>query len=199
MSDTDDTIARFRAATEANDINTVMDTLAPEVDLVSPISGHMVFRGKEDLRVLLTAVYGAIHHLHWHDEIISRHDVCVLTGEATVSCIRLTDATVLQLTPRRADMPDQAAPSPLGSPSRCWRCDPCPRSHGTLALRGARSAPREPKSRPPIIALVPVRSALSQELPLRHTTASVEVVVAAAAAGIGVGIGLASAHATLAG
>ena len=65
----DDAVARYRTATEANDIDGVMDTLAPDAELVSPISGRMVFHGKEDLRVLLTAVYGSLGGVRWAKEV----------------------------------------------------------------------------------------------------------------------------------
>jgi hypothetical protein len=51
----DDAVARYRAASEANDIDATMAVLAPDAELVSPISGRLVFRGRDDLRVLLTA------------------------------------------------------------------------------------------------------------------------------------------------
>src|SRR5205823_8640568 len=56
----DDAIARYRAASEANDIDALMDTLAPDAELISPLSGRMVFRGHDDIRALLTAVYGSL-------------------------------------------------------------------------------------------------------------------------------------------
>lgn len=62
-----DAVARYRAASDANDIDGVMDTLAPDAELVSPISGRLVFRGRDDLRALLTAVYGGMTGLQWGD------------------------------------------------------------------------------------------------------------------------------------
>lgn len=38
-----DAVARFRSASEANDVPAMMATLAPDAELVSPLSGHMVF------------------------------------------------------------------------------------------------------------------------------------------------------------
>ena len=40
----------YRVATEAGDVEAIMATLAPDVELVSPISGRMVFRGQDDVR-----------------------------------------------------------------------------------------------------------------------------------------------------
>jgi len=92
----DDAIARFRSASEANDVEAMMGTLAPHVELVSPISGRMVFRGSEDVRVLLTAVYGTIGALRW-DESLGDGRTRVVTGSAMVGPLRLGDAMVLGL------------------------------------------------------------------------------------------------------
>jgi len=92
----DDAIARYRTATEANDIEAVMATLAPDAELVSPISGRMVFRGEDDLRVLLTAVYGTLTGLRWREEV-GEGSVRVLTGGAAVGPVKLGDAMVFEL------------------------------------------------------------------------------------------------------
>ena len=92
----DDAVARYRAATEANDIDAVMPALAPDAELVSPLSGRMVFRGKDDLRILLTAVHGSMAGLRWREEI-GDGAVRVIMGEAAVGPLRLTDAMVLEL------------------------------------------------------------------------------------------------------
>jgi len=92
----DDAIARYRAATDANDIEAVMATLAPDAELVSPISGRMVFRGREDLRILLTAVYGSMTELRWRQEV-GDGTVRVVTGEASVGPVKLGDAMVFEL------------------------------------------------------------------------------------------------------
>ena len=92
----DDAIARYRTATEANDIDAVMATLAPDAELVSPISGRMVFRGEDDLRVLLTAVYGTLTGLRWREEV-GEGSVRVLTGGAAVGPVKLGDAMVFEL------------------------------------------------------------------------------------------------------
>jgi ketosteroid isomerase-like protein len=54
----DDALSRYCAATEAGDVDGFMATMAPDVEVVSPISGRMVFRGEDDVRFLLSAVYG---------------------------------------------------------------------------------------------------------------------------------------------
>jgi hypothetical protein len=46
-----------------------LETLAPGVELASPISRSFVFRGQDDIRVLLTAVYGMLKELRWTGEV----------------------------------------------------------------------------------------------------------------------------------
>lgn len=92
----DDAVARYRTASEANDIDGMMVALAPDIELVSPISGRMVFRGQDDLRVLLTAVYGSMAGLQWREEI-GNSTVRVLVGDAAIGPIKLGDAMVFEL------------------------------------------------------------------------------------------------------
>lgn len=91
-----DAVAKFCAATKAADFDALMETLTPDATLASPLSGRLVFRGKDDLRVLLTAVYGGLSHLRWTEQIGdgSRR---VLLAEAAVGPFRLTEALVLDL------------------------------------------------------------------------------------------------------
>lgn len=92
----DDAVSRYRAASEAGDVEGIMATLAPNPEFVSPISGRMVFRGDEDLRVLLTAVYGSMTGLRWREEI-GDGSVRVILGEASVGPFKLGDAMVFEL------------------------------------------------------------------------------------------------------
>jgi len=92
----DDAISRYRVATEAGDVDGFMATLAPDVEVVSPISGRMVFRGEADVRVLLSAVYGSLSDLRWTQEL-GDGDSRVLVGETRIAGIRMTDAMVLDL------------------------------------------------------------------------------------------------------
>ncbi len=92
----DDAIARFQAASEANDIDGLMATMAADVELISPLSGRMVFRGQKDVRVLFAAVYGTLEGLRW-TLTVSDGPHCVAVGEARVGPLRMTDAMVLEL------------------------------------------------------------------------------------------------------
>lgn len=93
-----DALARYIDASQRNDIEAMMSTLAPDVELVSPISGRMVFRGEEDVRHLLTAVYGSLQGLRW-EEPLGDGERRVAVGEARLLGVRLTDAMVFDLAP----------------------------------------------------------------------------------------------------
>ncbi len=92
----DDAIARYRAASDANDIDRLIETLSPDIELVSPISGRMVFRGHHDVRILLTAVYASINSLHWHHEVGDER-VRVVLGQGRIGPFPLGDAMVCEL------------------------------------------------------------------------------------------------------
>jgi hypothetical protein len=94
----EDVIARYRAATEARDIDAIMATFEPDAELLSPISGRMVFRGAEDLRVLTAAVYGTIEP-RWVEEGGSGR-LRLLIGGGRVGPFRVDDAMVLELSER---------------------------------------------------------------------------------------------------
>jgi hypothetical protein len=92
----DDAVARYRSASEANDIDALMATLAPDVELLSPVTGRFVFRGERDLRVLLGAVYGAIKGLRWREEV-GDGALRVVLGDCTIGPLKLADAMVCEL------------------------------------------------------------------------------------------------------
>jgi hypothetical protein len=92
----DDAVARYRTASEKNDIDGLIATLAPDAELVSPLSGRLVFRGHHDLRVLLGAVYGGMKGLHWHEEI-GDGPTRVVLGDGTIGPFKLADAMVCEL------------------------------------------------------------------------------------------------------
>jgi len=94
----DDWVSRYRSATEAADIEAIMATLTPDVEVVSPISGRMVFRGHDDVKVLFSAVYGTLNGLRW-TRTIGEGEHRVVTGEARVASVRMTDAMVFELAP----------------------------------------------------------------------------------------------------
>ena len=92
----DDAVARYRAASEAQDVDGVIATLAPGAELVSPISGRLVFRGTDDLRALFTALFATVARFDW-DREVGDGPVRVLVGSAAVGPFELTDAMVVEL------------------------------------------------------------------------------------------------------
>ncbi|HEY3829487.1 MAG TPA: nuclear transport factor 2 family protein [Solirubrobacteraceae bacterium] len=92
----DDVVARYLAASVANDIDALMTTLAPNAELVSPLSGRMVFRGHDDIRILATAVYGSLRGLRWHEQI-GQGATRAVVGEMAVGPVQLSDAMVFEL------------------------------------------------------------------------------------------------------
>jgi hypothetical protein len=94
----EDAVERYRRASEANDMQTLVAELAPEIEVVSPISGRMVFRGRDDVGTLLSAVYGTVSGLRW-TRSIGDGDQRVLYGEMRIGGVRMTDAMVFDLAP----------------------------------------------------------------------------------------------------
>jgi hypothetical protein len=92
----DEAVARFCAASQSNDIDGMIATLAPDAELVSPLSAHLVFRGNDDLRLLLGAVYGLLTDVRW-DEQVGDGRVRVAISEARVSGVKIGDAMVFEL------------------------------------------------------------------------------------------------------
>jgi hypothetical protein len=95
-TETTDAVAMFLAATRVNDVHRMTSALAPDAELVSPLSGRMVFRGHEDLGVLLGAVYGSLRGLHWQ-HYVGDGAIRVAVSEARVAGVGMTDALVVEL------------------------------------------------------------------------------------------------------
>jgi hypothetical protein len=95
-TETKDAVARFLDATRANDVDEMVRSLAPDAELVSPLSGRMVFRGREDLSILLAAVYGGLSDLTWNG-VIGEGSTRVAVSEARIARMTITDAMVLEL------------------------------------------------------------------------------------------------------
>ena len=92
----EEAVARYLAASEAGDIDAVVETLTPDVEVVSPISGRMTFRGRDDVRTLLSAVYGSLRDLRWREQVgDGRHRVAL--GDMRLGPVAMTDAMVLEL------------------------------------------------------------------------------------------------------
>jgi hypothetical protein len=94
----DDSVQRYLSASEAGDIEGIMGSLAADVEVVSPISGRMVFRGRDDVEVLLRAVYGSLRGLNW-TRTVGEGEFRVALGHARLGPVPLTDAMVFELAP----------------------------------------------------------------------------------------------------
>ena len=92
----DDAVSRYRAASERADIDGVMSCLTPDIEVVSPISGRMVFRGQDDVRHLLGEVYDTVKDLRW-TEAVGDDERQVVVGEMRDAGLRMTDAMVFDL------------------------------------------------------------------------------------------------------
>jgi hypothetical protein len=95
-TDTADAVAVFCDATRTNDVDKMVTALAPDAELVSPLSGRMVFRGRDDLRVLLGAVYGGLSDVVWR-EVIGDGATRVAVSDSRIAGVTITDAMVLEL------------------------------------------------------------------------------------------------------
>jgi hypothetical protein len=91
-----DAIAEYRAASQANDLDRFMNTLAPDAELVSPLLAHGVIRGQKDLRVVFEAVYGSLSDLRWTDPIRDG-DRGFMIAEARLGRFKIDDAMMLEL------------------------------------------------------------------------------------------------------
>jgi hypothetical protein len=96
MGVTTDAVAVFCEATRARDVDGIVSTLAPDAALYSPLSGRMVFRGRDDLRVLLGAVYSGLSNLVWR-EVIGEGPRRVAVSDARIAGVTITDAMLLEL------------------------------------------------------------------------------------------------------
>ena len=92
----EDAIAAYCAASEANDIDKLVQTLAPDVELVSPLSGQLVIRGRDDLRVLLGAVYGTLRKLRWERELHGDNKGLAI-AHGYIGPFRVDDAMLFEL------------------------------------------------------------------------------------------------------
>lgn len=90
-----DVIARFCAATEAGDVDAVIETLVPDAELISPLFGRAVFRGHDDLRVLFSALLPTLSGLTWRHRL-GGDGVSVTVAEARVVGVRIGDAVLIE-------------------------------------------------------------------------------------------------------
>lgn len=95
-AETKDAVAVFCDASRVNDVDRMVGALAPDAELESPLIRRAVFRGRDDLRVLLAAVYGALTDLTWR-EVIGEGSTRVAVSDARIAGVTISDAMVLEL------------------------------------------------------------------------------------------------------
>jgi hypothetical protein len=88
--------SRYCSASEVRDIDGLLATLAPDAEVVSPIFARAVFRGRDDLRKLLTAVYDTVEGWRWN-EPLGDGSVRAVVGEGKILGVRLGDVSVFEL------------------------------------------------------------------------------------------------------
>jgi hypothetical protein len=71
-------------------------TLAPDVQLPSPVIGRAVFKGREDVTALLTEVYGMLRDVRWQPPVGDRTTQLAIS-EARVGPMKIDDAMVFEL------------------------------------------------------------------------------------------------------
>jgi SnoaL-like domain len=92
----DDAVARYCAASQAGDMDELAATLAADVELPSPLIGRATFKGREDVRFLLDAVYGLLGRLQW-EQPVGEGTARLAVAHATVGGLRIDDAMLFEL------------------------------------------------------------------------------------------------------
>jgi hypothetical protein len=91
-----DPVSRYCAAALANDMDALAATLADDVELPSPLSGRLVFRGREDLRFLLAGVYDTLTDVRWEEPVGGGRERLAIC-RSKVAGMRIDDAMVFEL------------------------------------------------------------------------------------------------------
>ncbi len=89
-------VARYCSAVEAGDMAALAETLAPNVDLPSPVIGRALFRGRDDVTELLAVVYGMLRGVRWEPPV-GDGTQRLAVAEARLGPMRIGDAMVFEL------------------------------------------------------------------------------------------------------
>lgn len=95
-TETMDTVARFCVASETNDVEGMIATLAPDAELVSPAFAHWVVRGHTDLRVMLDVFFSGLRGLQWR-QLVGEGQTRIAIGDARVYGVRIYGTMVIDL------------------------------------------------------------------------------------------------------
>ncbi|QIS08694.1 nuclear transport factor 2 family protein [Nocardia arthritidis] len=96
MATETDVVAAFCAAARHNDVDGMVAALAPDAELISPLSSRIVIRGRDDLRIALGVIYGSLTDLRW-TEFIGSGSTRVAVSEAGIGRFGITDAMIIEL------------------------------------------------------------------------------------------------------
>jgi hypothetical protein len=96
LSDDCTTTVRMRSAAEDHDVDGVLGTLAPDVVLRSPITDRIVFRGRDEVREVLQAVFSTLTEMHYFADVGDQR-TRALFYRAKVGTQPVEEATRLEL------------------------------------------------------------------------------------------------------
>src|SRR5690625_1444808 len=91
-----DAVRRWRAAGELGDPDSAADCLSLDVQLTSPLTGRFGFRGRDQVRVLLTAAFAVISEIRFHTEL-GDSDTRALFYRGRIGDQELEEAQLLRL------------------------------------------------------------------------------------------------------
>ncbi|WP_338783606.1 nuclear transport factor 2 family protein [Streptomyces sp. DG1A-41] len=93
---TGDLVGRFCAAVAAGDVDAVIETMAEDAEMVTPLSSRVVIRGRDDLRAVFAAFLPSLSRdLNWRLRI-GNADTTVAVAEARLGGVRVEDAMLIE-------------------------------------------------------------------------------------------------------
>jgi hypothetical protein len=90
------TTARFRAAVEAGDVEALIETLAPDSVLHSPITDGFKFTGDDEIRGLMPDVFAVVEDIHYTEDVGDAH-TRALFYTARIGTVNVEEATRVRL------------------------------------------------------------------------------------------------------
>lgn len=93
-----ETTRRYREAVEASDVEAFLATLAPDIVLHSPLTLRTQFRGHEEIRTLMHAVFASIEEIRYFEDV-GDAATRALFYRGRVGRQELEEATLVRLDP----------------------------------------------------------------------------------------------------
>ncbi|MHA3024304.1 nuclear transport factor 2 family protein [Mycobacterium sp. BMJ-28] len=93
-----DVVSRFLAAVAAGDTDAVIDTMAPDAQMITPLSGRAVIRGHSDLRVVFDALLPALAaNLQWRSRFgPNGAGATIAIADTRLAGVRVHDAMLIE-------------------------------------------------------------------------------------------------------